>query len=352
MSDAPSRPGKTPTRYALTHEMVADKFPVEHEPPIDTMSRPLVIESACPGFQKGGARYPAIPISLEDQIQAQVDSIKAGAIIVHVHPRDPKTGEAQMNHRLLAEVLDGIFAGAGDCVTYSHSWTAVPNAPGEGISGTAELLELGGGNKYCQGSLLVPIGHSTTGSGKPSLVTEQATIEAIAWMNAHDVKPVYQLFDTYTHLDFKRRVFDRGLDSSRPYAMNIQLGKHDATATNLDPWSHLQIITSMQGVRQTIPDCLIGIYPGGRNWLPMATMGILLGADVIRVGIEDCYWMYPHRSEIIESHAEVVRMFVDLARKLGRRVVTDASEARSILGIRLTSSPLAASASPELVSSV
>jgi 3-keto-5-aminohexanoate cleavage enzyme len=340
------------TPFTLTSETVADKFPVETEPSIETMDRPLIIESACPGFQRGGERYPAIPISLEDQIKAQVDSLKAGAVIAHVHPRDPKSGEAQMNHRLLAKVLDGIFEDAGDFITYTHSWTPVPNAPGEGISGTEELLELGGGNKYCQGSLLVPIGHSSTGTGKPSLVTEKATIDAIKWMNAHNVKPVYQLFDTYTHLDFKRRIFDRGVDESRPYAMNIQLGKHDGTATSQDPWSHMQIITSVYAVRQSIPGCLIGIYPGGRNWLPMATMGILLGADIIRVGVEDCYWMYPHRNEVIKSHAEVVKMFVDLACKLGRRVVTDAGEARKILGIKLTSSVAKSTATRELVSNI
>ncbi len=32
-------------------------------------------------------------------------------------------------------------------------------------------------------------------------------------------------------------------------------------------------------------------------------------------------------------------MFVDMARKLGQRVVTDAEEARRILGIKLTSAP-------------
>ena len=106
---------------------------------------------------------------------------------------------------------------------------------------------------------------------------------------------------------------DRDADTSRPYAMNIQLGKHDATATSQDPWSHLQIINSIYTVRAALPGCLVGIYPGGRNWLPMATMGILLGADVIRVGVEDCYWMYPHRNDIIESHVGVVKMFVEEA---------------------------------------
>ena len=321
--------------FAMTRDIVSDMFPVDREPKIPTMDRPLIIESACPGFQMGGARYPAIPITFEDQVKAQVDSLKAGAIIAHVHPRDPKTGEAQMDHRLLARVLDGIFEGAGDFVTFTHSWYPIAGAEVDCITGTQELLELGGGNKYVQGTLLVPIGY--TAKGQTSLVTEKATVEGIEWLNANDVKPVYQLFDTYSHLGFKRYVFDKGLDKSRPLIMNIQLGKHDATSVNQDPWSYLQLIASINTVRANIPGCLIGIYPGGRNWLPMAVMGILQGADIVRVGIEDCYWMYPHRDDVIKNNADIVKMTADIARMLGRRVVTDADEARKILGIRLTS---------------
>jgi hypothetical protein len=72
--------------FAMTRDIVTDMFPVDREPRIPTMDRPLIIESACPGFQVGGARYPAIPVTLDDQIKAQVDSLKAGAVIAHVHP--------------------------------------------------------------------------------------------------------------------------------------------------------------------------------------------------------------------------------------------------------------------------
>ena len=119
--------------------------------------------------------------------------------------------------------------------------------------------------------------------------------------------------------------------------MNIQLGKHDATPINHDPWSHLQLISILHTIRENVPGCLIGIYAGGRNWLPMTVMGMLLGADIVRVGIEDAYWMYPHRDDIIKNNVDVVKMAVDLAGMLGRRVVTDADEARRILGIKLTS---------------
>ena len=69
----------------------------------------------------------------------------------------------------------------------------------------------------------------------------------------------------------------------------------------------------------------------------MVTMGIMAGVDIVRVGIEDCYWLYPHKDEIIKKNSDVVKMTVDIATILGRRIVTNADEARQILGIKLTS---------------
>ena len=323
------------TPYAMTKEIVNSMFPVDTEPRINTMDRPLMVESACPGFQVPGPRYPAIPVKMEDQIRAQAESLKVGAVISHMHPRDPKTGEARMDHKLLKQVMDGVYDEVGDFVSFTHSWYPVAGAEVDIITGTQELLDLGGGNKYVQGTLLNPIRY--TAHGQTALVTEKITIDGIQWLNKNAVKPVYQLLDTYSHLAFKRSVFDKGLDTSQPLIMNIQLGKHDATPINQDPWSYLQLISIMNTIRSNVPGCLIGVYPGGRNWLPMTVMGILLGADIVRVGIEDCYWMYPHRDDIIKSNLDVVKMTVDIARMLGRRVVTDAAEARRIMGIELTS---------------
>jgi len=87
----------------------------------------------------------------------------------------------------------------------------------------------------------------------------------------------------------------------------------------------------------TAPQSIVGVYPGGRNRLPILTLGLLLGSQLVRVGIEDTYWVYPHKDEIIEKNSDMVKLAVDLARCLGRRVVTDADEARKILGMKLTS---------------
>ncbi len=316
----------------LKPERVQANFPVHLEPRISTLDKPVIIESACPGWQVGGERFPAVPISIEDQVKETVDSIRAGAVAVHIHPRDPKTGNAQANPHLLAKVMDPVFDQVGDCVTLNHTWAATEEA--DYIADTATLLELGKGNKYCQGSVVLPVGFlSSTGAYH----SKEVVYDGIRWLEENDVKPIYQLYDTYVIWGLKQNVLDTNISKWKPFVFNLHLGKHHSHAIHADPWAHLQLIANYNMVQQTAPDSVIGVYPGGRNWLPVLTMGLLLGAQLIRVGIEDCYWVHPHKDEVIRKNSDVVKMAVDLCNILGRRVVTDPKEAREILGMKLTS---------------
>jgi uncharacterized protein (DUF849 family) len=62
-----------------------------------------------------------------------------------------------------------------------------------------------------------------------------------------------------------------------------------------------------------------------------------MGVDVVQVGIEDAFWRWPHRDEIIKKNSDSVKWAVDIANILGRRVVTDPNEARRIMDMKLTS---------------
>ena len=317
----------------ISAERALAHFPIESEELILTMDKPLIIESACPGWQVGGKRFPAVPCSIEEQSQEIIDSIKEGAVAIHVHPRDPRDGAAKIDSHLLKKVLDPVFEEVGDCVTLPHTWKPAEEA--DYITDTKELLELGQGNKYCQGSVILPANYtSSTGA----FHSQRCINEGIKWLEANDVKPIYMLYDTYTIFNLKQHIFDKGLSKDKPYVFNLNLGKHHSHAIHKDPWSYLNLITNFNMVKATIKEeCVIGVYPGGRNWLPILVLGLLMGAQLFRVGIEDCYWIYPHKNEIIKKNSDMIKLVVDIAKLLGRRVVTDPKEAREILGIKLTS---------------
>jgi 3-keto-5-aminohexanoate cleavage enzyme len=66
--------------------------------------------------------------------------------------------------------------------------------------------------------------------------------------------------------------------------------------------------------------------------MPFVTLAMMLGFDMVRVGMEDTVYLYPHRDEKIETTAQAVRKVVNVANELGREIATPA-EAREIMGI-------------------
>jgi len=71
---------------------------------------------------------------------------------------------------------------------------------------------------------------------------------------------------------------------------------------------------------------------GGRYWLPLTVAAISLGVDVVRIGMEDSVYMYPHTNDYIKGCGQVVEAVAGIAKRLGREVATP-SEAREILGL-------------------
>jgi len=134
-----------------------------------------------------------------------------------------------------------------------------------------------------------------------------------------------------------KQLFDKGALSTKPWNLIINLGKHDSTAIHQDPGSYLNAIANLDIVQKTFPGAVYGWRTGGRNWFPIAVLGIMMGVEVVQAGIEDAYWRWPHRDELIPKASESVKWIVEIANLLGRRVVTDPNEARKICGIKLTS---------------
>jgi 3-keto-5-aminohexanoate cleavage enzyme len=114
--------------------------------------------------------------------------------------------------------------------------------------------------------------------------------------------------------------------------MNIMCGFHGfnhATPVGPDPWNYVNVMS----LYQTLPENGVrGFCAGGRNWLPFTVLGIMMGVDMVRVGMEDSVFVYPHQDRKLKSSAEAVELVVGIAQSMGREIATPA-EAREILGI-------------------
>ena len=66
------------------------------------------------GSADTAGRNPAVPVTPEQIAHAAIDAAKAGAAIVHIHVRDPKTTKPSMDTALYREVVERIRASGTD----------------------------------------------------------------------------------------------------------------------------------------------------------------------------------------------------------------------------------------------
>src|SRR5207244_8584246 len=78
--------------------------------------RKVMISCAVTGSADTPGRNPAVPVTPTQIAQSALDAAKAGAAIVHVHVRDPKTTRPSMVTSLFKEVVERIRESVSDVV--------------------------------------------------------------------------------------------------------------------------------------------------------------------------------------------------------------------------------------------
>lgn len=337
---------------AMGRKHLEQHFNAPAQPKTTGMGKKVAIEAAIPGWQpiswyeeRGVTVLP--PVSFDDQANAIVECVKAGASLIHTHPRDPLTGmsahmdpigEPKSRHaQCLMEIMDRAHEKV-DFVCSHHTWWGNPNKGSQAdfVTQTKLLLDLGKakglGNWYVQSALIMTEGNFEVGHATFDVHSIQ---EGVKWMEANGVKPLVEV-ECFAIQRVKQHLIDTGL-LKKPFMAVIQEGKHsDDRAFGGDPWTQMEVITSLELARKGLgEDTFLGIAPAGRNWITMATMALLGGIELIRVGIEDQFYLYPHRDDISQRAADTTEIVVKLAKALGREIAT-VEDVRKRAGIELT----------------
>lgn len=270
----------------------------------------VIITAAITGSRMQRDIAPYIPITPEEIAQSAIESWEAGASIVHIHVRDPKTGMGSQDVDLFRRAVDPIRATTDVVVCLTTSGVPGLNLPTDERLAPLELKpELA---SFDAGSINL--------GGQPFINTNEFLDEAAIKMKEFGVKPEIEVFDLGMIVTALRMRDEGKLDD--PLHFQFVLGTPaGAPAT---PKSFLHFLEHIPG---NATWSTIGI---GKRQIDMAMMALIMGGH-IRIGMEDN--IYLQHGVLAKTNAELVERAIRVCKEYGRDVATP-DEARTILGLR------------------
>jgi uncharacterized protein (DUF849 family) len=290
------------------------------------MSRPVIITCALTGGGDTTSTSPYVPVTPEQIASEALAAAAAGAAIVHIHVRDPKSGKPSRELALYRDVVERIRSAEPNLVLNLTTGAGARFMPGDddpnhnALSGmaspeerVAHVLEL----KPDICSLDV----ATMNFGAHAFVNVPGHIERIAAAARNvGVKPELEVFDL-GHVALSRHLCERGHFAS-PVWMQLCLGV---------PWGAPATTEAMLAMKQALPPgALWSAFGISRHEFSMVAQAIVLGGHV-RVGLEDNLYLGP--GELSPGNAPLVERAARIIRELGESVATSA-QAREIIGLR------------------
>ena len=290
------------------------------------MQRKVMISCAVTGSADSVGKNPAVPVTPEQIAASAIDAAKAGAAIVHIHVRDPKTTLPSMDGALYAEVVDRIRGSGTDVVinlTTGPGGRFAPDLADPDKFGAGTTLRTPRQRVQHVLDLRPEICSLDMGSmnmGPSVFVNTPPILEAMA-IDIRDagVVPELEVFET-GHLLLAKRMIETG-HIRQPGMFQICLGI---------AWGQPATPEAMSYMRN--------LLPAGSPWFafgislhqfPMAAQAVLLGGHV-RVGLEDN--LYLGRGKLAPSNAALVAKAVKIIELLGCGIATP-NDAREMLGL-------------------
>src|SRR6476469_2524586 len=275
------------------------------------MQRKVMISCAVTGSADTPARNPAVPVTPVAIAASAIDAAKAGAAVVHIHVRDPKTTKPSMDGALYREVVERIRASGTDVLInlttgpgarFEHD----PNDPSK--PGPASTLR-GPEDRVRHVVELRPdicsLDMGSLNMGSRVFINTPAHLQTMAVaIREAGVLPELEVFET-GHLLLAKKFIESG-HVKGPGMFQICLGI---------AWGQPATPEAMMYMRN--------LLPAGSPWFafgislhqfPMVAQTVLLGGHV-RVGLEDN--LYLERGKLAPSNAALVEKAAHIIETLG-----------------------------------
>ena len=275
-------------------------------------SNKIFIQAALCGAGTTKKMNPDVPITPDEIAADTVACVKAGAAIVHVHVRDSEgkdCSDTAIYKETSDKIRDALAKEGLDCVlNLTTSGSRFPDEDRVRHLGVC-MPEM---CSYDPGSL--NWGYKGVFLNRPSFL-EMCGAESIRL----NIKPECEVFDggMMGAIDY----YVKNGFVKDPVHYQFVLGVAGGMPGDVSSLSYL--------LPRMRPDSTWSITGIGKSHLPCLLMGLALGADGLRVGLEDN--LYYSRGELT-TNPKLVERACNLAIMSGRQVAT-AQETREILGL-------------------
>jgi uncharacterized protein (DUF849 family) len=292
------------------------------------MNYDVVLTCAVTGAGDTTGKSPHVPVTPKEISAAAIEAAKAGASIVHIHARDPDTGQGSRDPKLFKEIVDrvresdtdiviNITAGMGGDWISDPSDPAMPG-PGTDMIGPEERLAH---VKECMPEIC-SLDCGTLNFSDTDMIyisTPPALRMMAALVREWGVKPELEVFEL-GHIRFAKAMVFEGLIADPPM-FQLCLGI---------PWGAEQTVETMAAMKAQLPEGASWASFGiGRGQMPMMAAAVAMGGNV-RVGLEDN--IYLDRG-VLATNGQLVTRAREVIERMGGRVVTP-QEARIKLNLR------------------
>ncbi|MDH3534544.1 MAG: 3-keto-5-aminohexanoate cleavage protein [Gammaproteobacteria bacterium] len=291
------------------------------------MNYDVIITCAVTGAGDTTSRSKLVPITPRQIADAAIEAAEAGAAVVHVHVRDPETGQGSRDPALFRETVDLIRASATDVIInltagMGGDWVPSedePSLPGPGTDmiGPEERLAH---VAACKPDICSLDCGTMNFGGNYTYINTAPYLRTMAKIAQElGVKPELEVFDL-GQIRLARDLIQDGLIDAPPM-FQLCLGI---------PWGAGADTETMAAMKQALPAGAIWAGFGiSRMQMPMVAQAVLLGGNV-RVGLEDK--IYLDRG-VLASNGMLVERAVEIIERLGARVVRP-DEARALIGLK------------------
>ncbi len=281
-----------------------------NNPDIRLMTKPCIICVAITGSLPTKENNPAVPITVEEQVESTQEAFEAGATICHAHVRkDDQTPSSDPEK--FARLKEGLEKHCpGLIIQFS---TGGRSGAGKTRGGMLPL-------RPDMASL------SVGSNNFPNRVYENPP-DLVDWLAAemldHGVKPEIEAFDL-SHIFKAAEMHRNGQIAGTPYVQFV-MGVKNAMPVDR-PVFDFYIETVKRLFGEDAPWCAAGI---GRNQIVVNEWAIGAGGHA-RTGLEDNVRL--DRDTLAPSNAALVRRAVEVCEQYERPVASPA-QARAILGL-------------------